>query len=242
LLPPNVEHPPRKGAGMSARCSARTAGAALLAALAVSCGSGTSEVSAGNNPAAGTGTLSTVAPAERPGGAPPGMPGSGPAGAGQPGSPPRAGNGGGGRPGGAPPGVEHDIPRTGDDYSDERTWRSAIAEACGAVGQPANCLELEFHVFAQDPGEDDREPVSDPGPKYFTATPRLYDDCDVTQVDPPSKPAIIIPAGTRIRVEIVCQRTDPDTESTSSDVPEPTSDPEPEPQETSDAPTDGSGG
>jgi hypothetical protein len=123
--------------------------------------------------------------------------------------------------------VEHDIPRTGNDYSDEATWRSAIAEACGAVGQSGNCLQLEYRVFAQDPGEDGRERVADPGPRYFSARPRLYDDCDVTSVDPPSKPAIIIPAGTRIRVEIVCQRADPDTESAVPET-EPTSEPGPE--------------
>lgn len=221
---------------MSARCSTRRAGAALLAALTVSCG-GASDVDARNDPAAGTATLSTSEPAEppgddgiRPGGAPPGMPDSGRAGAGRPGSPGQGGNGGGHRPGGAPPGVEHDIPRTGNDYSDEETWRSEIAEACGAVGQPGNCLRLEYRVFAQDPGEDGREPASDPGPDYFDARPRLYDDCDVTSVDPPSKPAIIIPAGTRIRVEILCQRRDPDSESLET---------EPAPEEPSSGPTDG---
>jgi len=55
-------------------------------------------------------------------------------------------------------------------------------------------------------------------------------------VDPPSKPAIIIPAGTRIRVEIVCQRADPDTESA---VPETEPTPEPDPAEPPAGPADG---
>lgn len=203
---------------MSARCSIRRAGTALLAALAVSCG-GASDVDARNDPAAGTATLPTSEPTDPPGPGDDGLrPGGAPPGAGRPGSPGQAGNGGGHRPGGAPPGVEHDIPTTDDDYSNEDTWLSEIAEACGAVGQPANCLQLEYRVFAQDPGEDGREPVPDPGPNYFDPEPPLYDDCDVTSVHPPSKPAIIIPAGTRIRVEILCQRRDPDSESTETET------------------------
>jgi hypothetical protein len=166
----------------------------------------------------------------RPGGAPPGMPPVLPGPPPQPqpgtgaGTPPTGPGpvhpGGYVRPGGAPKGVEHDIPRVGDDLSDERTWRSSIADACKAVGEPDDCLTLHYAVVAEDSDGGGRHSVRNPGPRYYSAEPRLYSNCDVESVDPSSRPAQTIPSGTRIDVEIVCTLEDP---------PEPEPEPEPEP-------------
>lgn len=159
-----------------------------------------------------TSTPVPAPPPGRPGGMPPaGTPG-------RPGGPGPEPN----RPGGMPPGVEHDIPTPGgndDDYPrDERSWLSAIDEACDDVEQPARCLTLDYRFFAEDPDGDNERPIPQPGRDEIE---NVYVGCRVNEVDPPSDPPTIVPAGTVIRVEILCTEEEPTVTETTTPPSEP---------------------
>lgn len=125
---------------------------------------------------------------------------------------------GGARLGGDPPGVELEIPRIGQDFSNKPSWDQAIDQACEAVDLRAGCLTLSltfFEVHVDQYGDiiDDKpEPIREnpPTPEYRSEDPR-YIDCFVTDMDPlitDDSGPVTVPAWSAIEVEITCTRAD----------------------------------
>jgi hypothetical protein len=73
----------------------------------------------------------------------------------------------------------------------------------------------------------------------------VYESCNVTKLDPPSRPVKEIPAGTQITVEIVCSPADQPEPEITEPQPQPGSASQPEsaapPAENQTNPADGTG-
>ncbi|MGH3785543.1 MAG: hypothetical protein ACRDRG_03100 [Pseudonocardiaceae bacterium] len=77
-----------------------------------------------------------------------------------------------------------------------------------------DCLKFKYEFYKENE-QGKLTSIKDPGPRYFGAKPHLYDDCDVASIDPPTDDggSKKVPAGSTIRIRIVCTPHEPDEES-----------------------------
>jgi hypothetical protein len=116
-----------------------------------------------------------------------------------------------GRPGGLPPGVGHDLPDLSSDLAQKDQWSERLDSKCREAGLEPGCLNLDVTVFQQD-ANGNRTQIPEPSTNYREDDPR-YTDCMVDSMDPlspqdggPEK----VPAGTTIKVTVVCTLATPD--------------------------------
>lgn len=116
-----------------------------------------------------------------------------------------------GRPRGLPPGVGHDLPDLSSDLAQKDQWRERLDSRCREAGVEPGCLKLDVTAFEVD-ASGNRTQIPEPSTNYREDDTR-YGECTVDDMDPlspadggPEK----VPAGTTIKVTVVCTLNAPD--------------------------------
>jgi hypothetical protein len=107
--------------------------------------------------------------------------------------------------------VEHDLPDLSSDLAQRDQWGERLDSRCREAGLEAGCLRLDVTVFEEDAGGN-RTQIPEPSDNYREDDPR-YADCGVDSMDPLSPKdggSEKVPAGTTIKVTVVCTLAAPD--------------------------------
>jgi hypothetical protein len=117
----------------------------------------------------------------------------------------------GGRPGGAPPGVGHELPQLNGDLHQKRQWKESLDASCREADLQPGCLTVSVSAFRRD--KKGKKAISDPGDSYSDDE---FSECTITNMNPKSSNdggAKTIPAGSVIKVTVVCTVADPGGDS-----------------------------
>jgi hypothetical protein len=100
----------------------------------------------------------------------------------------------------------------GDDLADKAKWTGSIGDACEEATGERDCLRITYDVYEVD--ARGRTRIPDPGPNYYRADPTVYDNCDVTEITPPTDDGTLVPAGSAVTIEIECTPVEPEVTQT----------------------------
>lgn len=97
-----------------------------------------------------------------------------------------------------PPGVKHDIPKEGDNYSKRPAWESQVRSNCDDAGYPDDCLILTYVFSVEDP-PGHFTTIGDPGTGYDG-----YKKCAAIGIKPKTGNSKKVAPHTKIKVPVIC--------------------------------------